>query len=294
MGQYLVYSQTVNMGPLAGLLLVSAASAAAYPQHVEHIWNKNLFPSSQEILSRPSGRPFTISVEGNIGAGKSTLLNFFNKYPDVSVFQEPVDIWMNMNGTDYLDLLYKNITRWGMTFESLVQQSMLDVHLSDHRTRNTTRAPAVKIMERSLQSCENCFIRQIDTVIAPQETKVLRNWFDVIRKHPVMDINVDVVLYLRTDPQVIFNRVAKRNRKEELKVPLDYYKLMHSYHEDWLIHKNVTGSKYLPPVVVIDANRDLSVLQNDYKQLAKDIWLSVPKELRTNTYFKGSNRFNKQ
>ena len=37
------------------------------------------FPSAQELLNRPSGRPFTISVEGNVGAGKSTLLDYFGK-----------------------------------------------------------------------------------------------------------------------------------------------------------------------------------------------------------------------
>ena len=37
------------------------------------------FPSLDQLLTRPSGRPFTISVEGNVGAGKSTLLNYFNK-----------------------------------------------------------------------------------------------------------------------------------------------------------------------------------------------------------------------
>ena len=37
------------------------------------------FPSAEELLQRPSGRPFTISVEGNVGAGKSTLLGYFQK-----------------------------------------------------------------------------------------------------------------------------------------------------------------------------------------------------------------------
>ena len=40
-------------------------------------------PSLQEILTRPSGRPLTISVEGNVGAGKSTLLNYFKQYSKV-------------------------------------------------------------------------------------------------------------------------------------------------------------------------------------------------------------------
>ena len=36
-------------------------------------------PSREELRLRPSGRPFTISVEGNVGAGKSTLLKYFQK-----------------------------------------------------------------------------------------------------------------------------------------------------------------------------------------------------------------------
>ena len=42
-------------------------------------------PSLQEILTRPSGRPLTITVEGNVGAGKSTLLNYFKQHSQVRV-----------------------------------------------------------------------------------------------------------------------------------------------------------------------------------------------------------------
>ena len=40
------------------------------------------------LYSRVSGRPFTISVEGNVGSGKSTLLQYFTDYPDISVYKE--------------------------------------------------------------------------------------------------------------------------------------------------------------------------------------------------------------
>ena len=89
------------------------------------------FPTSDVLLDHPSGRPFTITVEGNIGAGKSTLLNFFMKYPDIAVHKEPLDIWQNLNGTNFLELVYKDQSRWGMTFESLVTLTMMEVHLAD-------------------------------------------------------------------------------------------------------------------------------------------------------------------
>ena len=43
----------------------------------------NSLPSLDSLLSRPSGRPLTISVEGNVGAGKSTLLNYFKQHSQV-------------------------------------------------------------------------------------------------------------------------------------------------------------------------------------------------------------------
>ena len=46
------------------------------------------FPSAEELLLRPSGRPFTISVEGSVGAGKSTLLKYFEKVLIISHISE--------------------------------------------------------------------------------------------------------------------------------------------------------------------------------------------------------------
>lgn len=47
-------------------------------------------------------KPFTVIVEGNIGSGKTTLLNYFSKYRDVEVLQEPVEKWRNVDGHNLL------------------------------------------------------------------------------------------------------------------------------------------------------------------------------------------------
>lgn len=43
-------------------------------------------------------RPFTVVVEGNVGSGKTTFLNHFNKYENVAVYSEPIDMWRNCDG----------------------------------------------------------------------------------------------------------------------------------------------------------------------------------------------------
>jgi len=272
-------------GVVLGVLAASFGQARVQQDNdVQNVWDSGLFPSAHTILLRPSGRPFTITVEGNVGSGKSTLLQYFQRYPDIAVYPEPVPVWTNLNGTDFLGLVYQDPPRWGMTFESLVQLTMLEHHMKQHREKGKKTSP-VKIMERSLQSCRYCFVEQLGPVMTPGEREVLHSWYRLLHDQKEFDIDVDVVIYLRTDPDVIYERVAKRNRKEEMKIPLSYFKEMHRLHEAWLMERTSAGSADLPPVIVIDANQDISVLQKTYRKLAKDIYKSIPEEMKTDIVY---------
>jgi hypothetical protein len=44
-------------------------------------------------------------------------------------------------------------------------------------------------------------------------------------------------VYLRTDPEVAFERTQLRARKEERRLTLQYMKKLHDLHEDWLINQ---------------------------------------------------------
>jgi len=265
---------------LVCVLATAGIAQAKSSAGVKHYWKAEYFPTPEDILNRPSGRPFTITVEGNVGSGKSTFLNFFRGYPDISVYQEPVDYWTTFNGTDLLGLVYNDTKRWGLTFQSLVSLTMLETQLKDFR-KDGVVTPSIKLVERSIQSGRYCFVNQMTDTITSAEKNLLVEWYDVLRNST--DINVDAIIYLRTDPKVVYERVYKRNRSEELRTPLSYFQDLHRLHEDWLIHKNVTQD--LPRVIVIDANEDLSLLKLNYRQVAKDIFSGIPEVLKTNEFF---------
>lgn len=56
------------------------------------------------------------------------------------------------------------------------------------------------------------------------EYLVLSEWFNFLITCPQMDFHVDQIIYLRTDPEVAFERIQKRDRKEEHSIPLQYLK----------------------------------------------------------------------
>lgn len=95
-------------------------------------------------------KPFTILIEGNIGVGKSTLLNYFKQFDQIEIVQEPVEKWQNLNGSNLLDLMYKDSQTWGFPFQMFALLLMLQNH-------NLQTVKKVKIMERSLFSAHNCF-----------------------------------------------------------------------------------------------------------------------------------------
>ena len=214
-------------------------------------------------------KPFTVIIEGNIGSGKTTLLNYFSKYRDVEVLQEPVERWRNVEGHNLLvtfeqkfcafflrslitilfdqSLLYNEPARWSLTFQTHVQLTMLD-----HHTKETSAK--VKLMERSIFSGRYCFVENLhqSKLMEPAEYAVISEWFKWITKN--IDVDVDLIgsclqnsnnpqmhhfhcyyllVYLRSNPEVVHKRILQRARKEEKTVPLSYIVALHEIHEEW-------------------------------------------------------------
>lgn len=48
---------------------------------------------------------------------------------------------------------------------------------------------------------------------------------------------VDVIIYVRTDPEISLERIKKRGRFEELQIKLDYVKLIGKLYDRWLLHQ---------------------------------------------------------
>ena len=64
-------------------------------------------------------------------------------------------------------------------------------------------------------------------------------------------------IYLKTSPQVCFDRLVKRGRSEESSIPLDYLISLHNKHEDWLVRgHDVTEYLKNVPVLVIDCDEE--------------------------------------
>ena len=176
--------------------------------------------------------PFTVSVEGNIGAGKSTMLKFFEQFADVELVPEPVAQWCDLRGHNLLRnkfedpqrsindplkciIEYVPLCRWLFPFQSYVQLTRLQL------LKRPTSCP-VKILERSVQSNRFCFLENARRAgsLGGAELEVLVSWYDWMDSS--IGLPLDLIVYLRTSPQVAYERLRQRGRKEEAGVPMKF------------------------------------------------------------------------
>lgn len=208
-----------------------------------------------------AGRPFTVLVEGNIGSGKTSFLSQFSGLAGVETLAEPVERWRDLNGSGHnlLQLMYEDPARWGLTFQTYVQLTMLQQH-----TRPAT-AP-VRLMERSLYSAKFCFVENLlrSGKMPRSEYEVLTAWFDFLMSNTNLDLGADLVLYLHTRPERALERLRGRSRGEERLIQEQLVHDLHCRHEEWLRG----GEHTCPaPVLVIDANKDVEELRKSFEKV---------------------------
>lgn len=207
-------------------------------------------------------RCFTICIEGNIGSGKTTFLQHFNTFHNTEVIAEPIGQWRNVAGANLLELMYTNPHRWACHFQSYVQLTMLKLH-----TRKTNKD--FKVMERSFYS-GRCFVENMrrHNLLEPVEYYVLEEWYKTLAKK--VCIETDLIVYLRTSPEVAYERIRSRGRKEEECVTLEFLRDIHAIHEEWLY--NSTLFDVTTQVLTIDANQDLDGMVREFENCKREVY----------------------
>lgn len=200
----------------------------------------------------------TVIIEGNIAAGKTTLLQHIeeNASAEILTLREPLELWKNIAGCNLLKNLYENPEKWSMSFELFVMKTCMENHLKECK---------IKIMERGLSSCLYVFMQaqRISNMINETNFNILKEWHNFLSK--THKINEETVIYIRTDPEIAFERMKKRNREEEKNIPKSYLELLHQLYDNWLLYK-----AFEQPKQIIILNGNLST-QEILRQLDQNI-----------------------
>lgn len=163
-----------------------------------------------------------ISLEANIAAGKSTLAPKLAEALGYEYILEDVDT------NEEFKRLLKEYT------EDPTKRINFQRWITKHRAELCRRLdPAGNyIIERSLYSDLVFSLANIFSVPRP-DGEDMGYYYDI--HSALVDYpKINAVVYLRTEPSVVHNRLLERARKEEDGTPEEYLRLVHNCHEVFL------------------------------------------------------------
>lgn len=204
-------------------------------------------------------KPINVVIEGNIGAGKSTLIESLSKNDLIEVFPEPLEQWQNLNGCNLFELFYKDAQRYTIPFQFYAILTILKSQLSK------TNRP-IRLFERSIDSSKDCFTKamHMNGTIEKPMFDVLSAWYTFIDEH--FPSKPDLIIYLATTPQQLYSRIQQRGRSEERVISLDYLKLLHNLHEDY-----IDKQRLHTPIFTLNADVSMCDINNQYDRCASRI-----------------------
>lgn len=133
---------------------------------------------------------------------------------------EPIEKWRNLRGENLFDLMKVDPVKYALPFQQLIQLTMAETH--SQQPGNEFREQRIKLMERSLFSARYVFVENLYRMklMNKVEYNVYDEWYKYLINDLSNKISVDLILYLKTDPQVCLERIKQRDRKEETKISI--------------------------------------------------------------------------
>lgn len=196
-------------------------------------------------------KPLRVHIEGNIGSGKSTLLDFLKQKSIIEVHPEPLKKWQDVNGTNVFHNYYRDPKKHSFAFQSYAVLTLTE------RALNPSRK-SVQVYERSLESVRHCFLKAllITKAIDHSMKSILNEYIDFMKTQ--FKTEADLIVYIRTTPSNVLNRITNRGRSEERPIKKNYLTLLHSLHEKWI--DTIQPGK----VFIIDGDSKFEDLELEY------------------------------
>jgi len=197
-----------------------------------------------------------ILIEGNIGSGKTTLLNNLANDENIEVVYEPIDLWLNIKGSDGKNLLYEfynDPVRYAHLFQCMVFITRL-------QSIEHEQIKKFRFCERSILTDKYVFGKSCITSGKMNELEIncYNIWFKMLEtklyKKP------DAIIYLKSSPKKCQLRIQERSRNEESGIKLEYLEELNNNHEEWI--NNCSDI----PILTIDNDID-----NNFEQMIIDI-----------------------
>lgn len=177
-----------------------------------------------------------VAVSGNIGSGKSTITTLLSEKLGWKPYYEVVD------ENPYLPDFYADMPRWSFHLQVFFLSKRFQHH------QEIVSAPGSVIQDRTIYEDAEIFARNL-YLQGLMDERDFRNYYELFNTllqflHPP-----DLIIYLRASMPTLLERIRRRARDFERRIPAEYLAQLNERYGEWI--ERFT----LCPVLTVDADR---------------------------------------
>jgi deoxyadenosine/deoxycytidine kinase len=202
--------------------------------------------------------PRIFSLDGNIGVGKTTLLKqIAERFPNIVIVREPVDIWTdlkNPDGSNLLELFYSDKERWAYTFQTAAFLSRLKL-VKDALLN--AKPGQIILTERSVLTDRYVFAEMLRAqgILTDIEWTLYTSWFDTF----ATGLPIKGIIHINTSVETALSRIKGRGRDGESGIESVYLTDLAGQHKKWLDQTDLPVLN-ISTEVGVDVNKTLNQL----------------------------------
>lgn len=183
---------------------------------------------------------YIYSIDGNIGSGKSTIIKLLKEKfktinkTEIIYLPEPVKTWSSIKdkeGENIIEKFYKDNKKYAFAFQMMAYITRINQVKKVIKNLEPNKNYII-VTERSVHTDKNVFAKMLynNKDIDECEYQIYNKWFDEF----ISDIPIHKYIYIDTNPKTCLERIEKRSRKGENKIPIEYLEMCKEHHDMWL------------------------------------------------------------
>jgi deoxyadenosine/deoxycytidine kinase len=181
-------------------------------------------------------KKYYIAISGNIGSGKTSLAKRLSEKFGWKPFFESVE------DNPYLCDFYANMKQWSFH----LQIYFLSKRFNDFQ--NIIREESSVILDRTIYEDAEIFAKNLHDIgnITDRDYQNYRNLYNVLVQYFKPP---DLMIYLRSDVDFLFDRIKKRSRNCESDISKEYLEQLNNNYEKWI------GDYNLSELLIVNARK---------------------------------------
>lgn len=222
---------------------------------------------------------YIYSIDGNIGSGKSTIIKLLKEKfktinkTEIIYLPEPVKTWSSIKdkeGENIIEKFYKDNKKYAFAFQMMAYITRINQVKKVIKNLEPNKNYII-VTERSVHTDKNVFAKMLynNKDIDECEYQIYNKWFDEF----ISDIPIHKYIYIDTNPKTCLERIEKRSRKGENKIPIEYLEMCKEHHDMWF--------NQLDDVFWI--NGDVEIGTNEHCEVFNDIIKYIFENTPSNT-----------